>query len=115
MIELIILKLKDITDTVNGVCMVTVATLPNGLQLRLCCVPHGRLLFVRDIAITSALDCMSCTNQSSTSHNVETDINDVCVFSYQTIHIHIVCSTYILSISKLHYNLGTYINHNPRC
>ena len=29
--------MKDITDTVNDVCMVTVATLPNGSQLRLCC------------------------------------------------------------------------------
>ena len=44
--------MKDITDTVNDVCMVTVATLPNGLQLRPRCVPYGRLLFVRDITIT---------------------------------------------------------------
>ena len=49
------IQIKDITDTVNDVYMVTVATLPNGLQLRPCCVPYGRLLFVRDIAITSAL------------------------------------------------------------
>ena len=31
------------------------------------CVPYGRLLFVRDITITSAL-YMSSTNQSSSSH-----------------------------------------------
>ena len=36
-------------------CLVTVATLPNGLQLHPRCVPYGRLLFVRDITITSAL------------------------------------------------------------
>ena len=30
------LLMKDITDTVNDVCIVTVATLPNGLQLH----PH---------------------------------------------------------------------------
>ena len=59
------LKMKDITDTVNDVCMVTVATLPNGLQLHPCCVPYGRLLFVWDITIMSVLDCMSCTNQST--------------------------------------------------
>ena len=47
--------MKDITDTVNDVCMVTVATLPNGLQLHLHCVLYGRLLFVQDITITSAL------------------------------------------------------------
>ena len=39
---------------------VTVAMLPNttvviGLQLHLCCVPFGRLLFVWDITIMSAL------------------------------------------------------------
>ena len=62
------LQMKDITDTVNDVCMVTVAPLPNGLRLRPHCVPYGRLLFVRDITITSALDCMSRTNRSSSSH-----------------------------------------------
>ena len=69
--------MKDITDTVSDVCMVrqcnvlhdsvTVAMLPNGLQLHLCCVLYGRLLFLRDITITSALDCMSRTDQSSSS------------------------------------------------
>ena len=34
---------------------VTVAMLPNGLQLHPHCVPHGRLLFVWDITIRSAL------------------------------------------------------------
>ena len=57
--------MKDITDTVNGACMVrqcnvlhdavTVATLPNGLQLHLLCVPYSRLLFVWDITIMSTL------------------------------------------------------------
>ena len=57
--------MKDITDTVNDVCMVrqcnvlsdavTVAMLPNGLQLHPHCVPYGRLLFVWDITIMSAL------------------------------------------------------------
>ena len=57
--------MKDITDSVNDVCIVrqcnvlheavTVAMLPNGLQLHIFCVPYGKLLFVRDITITSML------------------------------------------------------------
>ena len=39
-----------------------------GLQLHPRCVPYGRLLFAWDITITSALDCMSRTDQSSSSH-----------------------------------------------
>ena len=42
------MRMKDITDTVNDVCT---DLLCYGLQLRL----SGRLLFVRDITITSAL------------------------------------------------------------
>ena len=83
--------MKDITDTVNDVCMVrqcntlhdavTVAMLPNGLQLRQCSGPYGRLLFVRDITITSTLDCMSRTNQSSSSHR--------CLHRHQQVQVQI--------------------------
>ena len=84
-------NIKDITDTVNDVCMVTVATLQNWLQLRPACVPYGRLLFVRDITITSAL-CMSRTNQSSSSHRClyrhqQYKCNDDYLFGYLSIHL----------------------------
>ena len=56
--------MKDITDTVNNVhdtdcCYVIKWVSYNCIGS----VPYGRLLFVWDITITSAL-CMSCTNQS---------------------------------------------------
>ena len=38
------------------------------LHYQMSSVPYGRLLFAQDITITSALDCMSRTNQSSSSH-----------------------------------------------
>ena len=52
-------------DTPNATSCMTQQWL---LRYQMSSVPYGRLLIVWDITITSALDCMSRTNQSSSSH-----------------------------------------------
>ena len=79
-------NMKDITDTVNDVCMVrqcnllhrdvTVAMLSNWLQLRPYCVPYSRLLFEWTLLLRPRWT--PCPVQIRAHHhiNVYTDINE---------------------------------------